>query len=380
MLIGVPKEVKQGEYRVALTPDKLPMLVEEGHRVLVQAQAGEGAGFSDSEYEAAGATIAAEAKEVFANADIVIKVKEPQPQEYTLLQEGQVLFTYLHLAAEKELAHSLLKRKVTGIAYETVQLQDGSLPLLYPMSEIAGRIAPQIAAQLLQKPNGGLGKLLSGVPGIRPCHVVIIGGGTVGTNAAITAMGLGAIVTVVDLNLDRLRYLSHFFHGRVQTLAANPADISYSFRGSDVVIGAVLVPGALSPKVITRRMLGQLPGGAIVMDVAIDQGGCVEAIHPTSHGNPTYQLEGVTYYAVPNMPAIASNTSSHSLSNATIRYILTLANNGLQKIIQKDLALTKGVNTYQGHVTNQAVAEALEIEYVPITTLVSKAPKAPISD
>jgi alanine dehydrogenase len=366
MLIGVPKEIKQGEYRVALTPDKLPMLMEEGHEVLVQSQAGEGAGFSDSEYEAAGATIVAEAEEIFARADMVIKVKEPQRHEYALLQEGQVLFTYLHLAANKALTHSLLERKVTGIAYETVQLEDGSLPLLYPMSEIAGRIAPQIVAQLLQKTNGGPGKLLSGVPGIRPCQVVIVGGGTVGTNAALMALGLGAAVTVVDLNLDRLRYLSHFFHGRVQTLAATPANISHSLRESEVVIGAVLIPGALAPKVITRSMLQQLPKGAIVVDVAIDQGGCVEAIRPTSHGDPTYLLEGVTYYAVPNIPAIVSYTSSHSLSNALIRYVIDLANNRLQKVIRKNRALAKGVNTYGGYATNQAVAEAVGIEFVPM--------------
>lgn len=366
MIIGIPREVKTDERRVSLTPDKVDLLVQNGHQVLVETGAGVGAAFADDEYKAVGARIVRTPAEVFDRAEMIVKVKEPQPHEYEAVHESQILFTYLHLAPEPELTQALLNGKVTSIGYETVQEKDGSLPLLYPMSEIAGKLAPQVAARLLQTIAGGPGKLLGGVPGTRPCQVVIIGGGTVGFNAATMAKALGADVAITDINLERLRYISVTTHGTVATLVATPKNVSDLLPQADVVVGAVLVPGAKAPKVITSEMLRQMRQGSIVIDVAIDQGGSVEAIRQTTHTNPTYSEGGVTFYAVPNMPGVVANTSSISLSNATYPYILRLANAGLQETIRQDTAIAKGVNTLGGHVTYRAVAAALDLEYVPV--------------
>ena len=366
MIIGIPKEVKADENRVSLTPDKIDLLVRSGHTVLVQASAGEGADFKDSEYEAVGATIVGNAKDIFEQADMIVKVKEPQPQEYEMFRENQIMFTYLHLAAEPELTRALVAANVAGVAYETVQEDNGSLPLLYPMSEIAGRLAPQIAARLLQNLSGGPGKLLSGVPGTEPCHVAVIGGGTVGFNAASVAKAMGANVTIADISLQRLRDISQISHGAIKTLVATPANVASLLHQSEVAVGAVLVPGAKAPKVITSEMVHEMRDKSIIIDVAIDQGGSVENIRQTSHQEPTYLVGGVMHYAVPNMPGIVANTSSVSLSNATYPYVLKLAEQGLKKAMEKDSAIAKGVNTLNGHVTYQAVAEAMDVEYVPV--------------
>ena len=368
MIVGIPKEIKQDEFRVSLAPDKVHLLCMNGHRVLVEAGAGLGAGLNDEVYRTAGAEIVEGPTDIFAQADMVVKVKEPQPQEFSLLRESQILFTYLHLAAEKKLTETLLQRKVTGVAYETVQLDDHSLPLLYPMSEIAGRLAPQIAAHLLQKNAGGVGKLIGGIPGVRPCNVVIIGGGTVGTNAVTSATGLGAKVTVLDIDLIRLRYLSYHF-GYIETHMSTPFNVANNLLRADVVIGAVLIAGAVAPTVVTKDMVKQMLPNSVIIDVAVDQGGCIETIHPTTHSEPTYKVDGVIHYAVPNMPGTVPYTSSISLSNATYTYVLKLANQGLKKALLGDPALAKGINTYQGHVTHPAVADAFDKEYAPIEKL-----------
>ena len=366
MIIGIPKEVKADEYRVSLTPDKVDLLVKSGHPVVVEAGAGVGANFSDDAYEEVGATILSEAIGVFDQADMIVKVKEPQPQEYELFHENQTLFTFLHLAPEPELTRALLTARVTGVAYETVQLDDGSLPLLYPMSEVAGKLAPQVAARLMQNISGGPGKLLGGVPGAEPSHVVVVGGGIVGFNAASIAKALGANVAILDINLERLRYISSTSHGSIDTIVATPANVANMMRKADVVIGAVLIPGAKAPKVITTDMVAQMKPRSIIIDVAIDQGGSVEDIHPTSHREPTYTSHGVTHYAVPNMPGIVANTSSISLSNATYPYILRIANSDIREIIRTDSAIAKGVNTFGGHVTYKAVSASLGLAYVPL--------------
>ena len=366
MIIGIPTEVKADENRVSLTPDKVDLLVKNNHKVLIESDAGARAYFSDDEYEAVGATIVAGAGEVFNEADMIVKVKEPQQQEYELFRKGQILFTFLHLAPEPALTRALLSAEVSGIAYETVQGEDNSLPLLYPMSEIAGKLSSQIAATLLQNTSGGPGKLMGGVPGTEPAHIVIVGGGTVGFNAAQVARALGADVTIVDINLERLRYISMVSHGTIDTLVATPKNLSDLLSEADVVVGAVLVPGARAPKVITESMLEEMRPGAIVIDVAIDQGGSVDAIRPTTHRDPTYMYKGVTHYAVPNMPGIVGNTSSISLSNATYPYVLRLANAGFRQAVESDKSIARGVNTLAGHVTYRAVAEALDMEYVPL--------------
>ena len=366
MIVGVPKETKSEEYRVSLTPDKVDLLVKNGHRVLVESHAGEGAGFPDGDFEAVGAVIEKKAATVFDASDMIVKVKEPQPLEYGLFHEDQVLFTYLHLAPQPELTPALLDSRVAAIAYETVQNDDGGLPLLYPMSEIAGKLAPFVAARLLQNIAGGPGKLLGRVPGAKPSNMVILGGGTVGFNAALVAQSVGAYVTIVDVNLERLRYISQITHGAIDTVVSTPANVADLLSTADVVIGAVLVPGASAPKVVTRDMIGVMREGALIIDVAIDQGGSVEDIRPTSHKKPTYVEGGVTRYAVPNMPGIVGNTSSVSLSNATYPYVLDLANRGMEACFRKDGPLSRGVNTYRGHVTHEAVARALGLDYVPL--------------
>lgn len=369
MIIGIPKEIKDNEYRVSTTPGAVSTLVYAGHHVLVETQAGEGSGFPDAEYAHSGAEIVGTPAEVFARADMVIKVKEPLPPEYELLRAGQILFTFLHLAAEEELTHVLLERKVTGIGYETVQLSNGSLPLLTPMSEVAGRMAVQIAAHYLEKISGGRGKLLGGVPGVPPADVVIIGGGTVGTNAAMVALGMGASVVIIDISADRLRYLSEILHGNLITLTSNPHNIAEAARRADVLIGAVLVPGAKAPRLVTRAMVETMKPGSVIVDVAIDQGGCVETIHVTSHSNPTYLVNGVLHYGVPNIPGAVPRTSTYALSNATLPYALKLANRGFDEAVKSDGALAKGVNTYKGFLACQAVAGAFDMECHLLDTL-----------
>jgi alanine dehydrogenase len=370
MIVGVPKEIKDNEYRVSLTPGGAYQLARQGHRVLVEQGAGQGSGFVDSEYAEAGAEVVPNAADVWRRAEMIIKVKEPLPQEYGLLREGLLLYTYLHLAADEELTKELLKRKVTGVAYETVELPDGSLPLLTPMSEVAGKMAVQIAAHCLEKVSGGRGKLLGGIPGVLPADVVILGGGVVGTNAALVALGMGASVLIVDINADRLRYLTEVLHGNLKTLVSIPRNIAEAVRRSDVVIGSVLVKGAKAPRLVTREMVSTMKPGSVIVDVAVDQGGCIETTHPTSHSQPTFLVDGVLHYCVPNIPGAVPRTSTYGLSNATLPYAVKLANKGFLQAVKENAALAKGVNTYQGHITYKAVADAFGVEYRALEALV----------
>jgi alanine dehydrogenase len=369
MIIGVPKEIKDNESRVGLVPAGVHLLASDGHRVIVQSAAGMGSGIPDSEYQAAGAEIVPAASDVFAAADLVVKVKEPIGPEYGMLRPGQILFTYLHLAPAPELTRVLLDRKVTGVAYETIRLPNGSLPLLTPMSEVAGRMAIQVGAFYLQKPNGGRGELLGGVPGVPPANVVILGGGIVGTNAAKMAVGLGARVTILDLDADRLRYLDDIFFGQIETLMSNPFNIRESVEKADLLIGAVLVVGAEAPRIVSRAMIASMKPGTVVVDVAVDQGGCVETTHPTTHSNPTFVVDGVVHYCVANMPGAVPRTSTFALTNVTLPYARKLARLGLKAAIESDPALRQGVNVHAGAVTYEPVAQAVELPYVPIETL-----------
>ncbi|MGE5618324.1 MAG: alanine dehydrogenase [Sphingomonadaceae bacterium] len=368
MIIGVPREIKDNEYRVAATPGGVELLTGTGHKVLVEAGAGVGSGFTDEEYVRAGAVLV-EHEDAFREADLVLKVKEPLPSEYGLLREGLVLFTYLHLAAEPALTKAMVERQVTGIAYETVEMPDRTLPLLIPMSEVAGRMSIQVAAHYLEEPHGGRGKLLGGVPGVRPSDVVIVGAGTVGTNAAKIALGMGAHVTLIDRDLFRLRYLDEVLHGNLTTLSSNPRNIADAVSTSDVVIGSVLIPGAKAPKLVTKEMVASMKPGSVVIDVAVDQGGCIETSRVTSHTNPTYQVNGVVHYAVPNMPGAVPRTSTYALSNATLPYVVRLAKLGFKEAVRQMPELAKGVNTYRGKITHQAVADAFGYEYVPFAKL-----------
>jgi alanine dehydrogenase len=370
MIIGIPKEVKDNEYRVSLTPGGTETLTQAGNTVLVQTGAGEGSGFPDEEYTEAGAEIVSDAAQTWTQAEMVMKVKEPLPQEFEFLRQDLLLYTYLHLAAEPEVTRQLLERRVTGIAYETVQLPNGSLPLLTPMSEVAGRMAVQVAAHYLEKMNGGRGKLLGGVPGVRPADVVIIGGGTVGINAAMMALGMGAHVTIIDINADRLRYLDEVLHGRLTTLSSNPRNVADSVRYADVVIGGVLLPGAKAPRLVTREMVKTMNPGSVIVDVAIDQGGCIETARPTSHSDPVFVVDGVIHYCVTNMPGAVPRTSTYALSNATLPYALKLANLGFVEAVKSDSALAKGVNTYAGHITCDGVAIAHELECKSLDELI----------
>jgi alanine dehydrogenase len=362
MIVGVPKEIKDNEYRVSLTPGGAYQLAKEGHRVLVEQGAGQGSGFVDSEYAEAGAEMVPQAADVWRRAEMIIKVKEPLPQEYGLLREGLLLYTYLHLAADEELTKELLKFKVTGVAYETVELPDGSLPLLIPMSEVAGKMAVQIAAHCLEKVSGGRGKLLGGIPGVLPADVVILGGGVVGTNAALVALGMGASVLIVDINADRLRYLTEVLHGNLKTLVSSPHNIAEAVRRADVVIGSVLVKGAKAPRLVTREMVATMKPGSVIVDVAVDQGGCIETTHSTSHSQPTFLVDGVLHYCVPNIPGAVPRTSTYGLSNATLPYAVKLANKGFLQAVKENAALAKGINTYQGHIIYKAVADAFGME------------------
>lgn len=360
MRIGIPKEIKNNEYRVSLPPHAVRELARH-HTVLVQSGAGEGSGFTDDEYVSAGATILQDAGEVWQQAEMVVKVKEPQPSEYPYLRDDLVLFTYLHLAASEDLTRALLDSGVIGLAYETVEDAHGGLPLLEPMSEVAGRMASQVVAHYLQKPEGGRGILLGGIPGVRPAHIVILGGGTVGTNAAQVALGMGANVTILDINTDRLRYLDHVLHGRVTTLYSNRQNIAEAITSADGVVGAVLIAGARAPHLITRDMLPTMPRGSVIVDVAVDQGGCVETTHATTHSDPTYVVDGVVHYGVANMPGAVPRTSSFGLSNATLRYVQRVADMGLHDALRSHTGLAKGLNVYHGQVTHPAVAETFNL-------------------
>jgi alanine dehydrogenase len=370
MIIGVPKEVKDHESRVGVTPAGVKALVEAGHKVLVEQKAGALSAMPDDEYQAAGAEIVGGAHDVWRLSDMVVKVKEPVEKEYRHFREGLVLFTYLHLAPLTELTDALLKNKVTGIAYETVRDRTGALPLLTPMSEVAGRMSVQVGAAYLEKEHGGRGVLLGGVPGVPPGNVCIIGGGIVGTNAAKIALGMGAKVTLVDLNLNRLRELDDIFNGRVFTMASNSYNIERAVCEADLVIGGVLIPGAAAPKIVTKAMVSKMKKGAVIVDVAIDQGGCIETAHPTTHSNPSYEVDGVVHYCVTNMPAAVPNTSTLALTNATFPYVLKLARLGAKEAIAEDKGIAEGVNTYDGELTYGAVAAAQDREWRSIADLV----------
>jgi alanine dehydrogenase len=358
MVIGVPKEVKDHETRVGLVPSGVVALREGGHEVLVETRAGEGSAITDQEYVQAGAVITPSPADVWRKADLVVKVKEPQPSEYGYLRPNLILFTYLHLAPLPELTNRLLESQVTGVAYETIRERDGSLPLLTPMSEVAGRMAVQVGAQYLEAHNGGRGVLLAGVPGVAPANIVILGGGVVGTNAAKIAVGMGAHVTIIDRSLNRLRELDDIFNQQVVTLASNIFTISETLKLADLVIGAVLIPGAAAPKIVRRPMIAAMKRGAVVVDVAIDQGGCFETSHATTHTEPVYFVDGVLHYCVSNMPAAVPHTSTFALTNATFPYLLELANKGLERACDQHPALCEGVNTYKGNVTHAGVAES----------------------
>jgi alanine dehydrogenase len=365
MIIGVPKEIKISENRVGLTEAGVKQLVKEGHTVYVEKDAGLGSGISNEQYEQAGAKLLPTKKEVYAKADMIIKVKEPLPDEYDLLKENQILYTYLHLAAEPKLTKVLCDRKVKAVAYETIQFPDGSLPLLTPMSEVAGRMATQIGAYYLQKDHGGKGILLGGVTGVERGKVAVVGGGVVGVNAAKMAVGLGADVTILDVNRARLEYLDHIFQGRVSTLYSNVQNIEKTVAESDLLVGAVLITGRKAPTLVSKQMIQTMSPGSVVVDVAVDQGGCIETCRPTSHTNPTFEVDGVIHYCVPNMPGVVARTSTYALTSATIRYGSMLAEMGVEDAIARDSSLFKGLNVYNGHVTYEPVAKDLGMEYRP---------------
>ncbi len=369
MKIGLPKEIKDNEYRVGLTPAGVHALANAGHEVFVQKTAGDGSGFADEQYVKAGGKMLDTADEIWQTGEMIVKVKEPVAPEYPRMRENQLLFTYLHLAPELELTKQLLERKVTGVAYETITDKKGTLPLLTPMSEVAGRMAVQVGATYLEKMNGGRGILLGGVPGVPAANVVIIGGGVVGTEAAKMAVGLGAKVTIIDINLDRLRQLDDIFLSKVQTLASSRYAIHEAISHADLVIGGVLIPGAAAPKLVTRDMLKDVPNGAVLVDVAVDQGGCFETTHATTHSNPTFYEEGVLHYCVANMPGAVPRTSTFALTNATLPYALALANKGFEKAIADDKGLAEGVNTYAGKLTYEAVATSQNLEYTALESL-----------
>ena len=366
MKIGVPKEIKVHEYRVGLVPAGVAELVRAGHEVLVQSGAGTGIGVDDAQYVAAGARVAADAAQVFAWADLIVKVKEPQLAECRLLREGQVLFTYLHLAADRDQALALMKSGATAIAYETVTATDGSLPLLTPMSEVAGRMSVQVGATCLQKANGGFGVLLGGVPGVAPARVVILGGGVSGTHAAEMAVGLRADVTVVDRSVKRLRELSSVFGNQLKTAYSTGHAIEELVRDADLVIGAVLIAGAAAPKLVTRAMVKTMKAGAVLVDIAIDQGGCFETSRPTTHAEPTFVEHGVIHYCVTNMPGAVPRTSTFALTNATLPYVKSIADAGWRGAIARDGGLALGLNVHAGRITHEAVARALALEYRPL--------------
>ncbi len=373
MKIGVAREIKPDEYRVALTPAGARELVQRGHEVVIETGAGDGSSFPDGSYEGVGARIAS-VDEVWEASELLLKVKEPIEPEYSRLREGLVLFTYLHIAADEELTRALIDSGITAVAYETVETDGGSLPLLAPMSEIAGRLAAQAGAYFLEKPLGGRGLLLGGVAGVAPGRVLVIGGGMVGYNAAVIALGLGANVTILERSVDRMRHLEEILSGRVSLVMSSSLQIEESIREADVVIGAVLIPGARAPKLITRDMLGEMKDGSVLADVAIDQGGCAETSRPTTHSDPVYVVDGVTHYCVANMPGAVPITSTKALTNVTLPYVEAIAENGLREAVAKDPALARGVNVLEGKVTYEAVAEAHGLDYSPLDDVLPLAP------
>ncbi len=371
MIIGVPKEIKVDEYRVSLTPAGTAEMAGDGHSVLLEKGAGEGSGIRDDQYLREGAKIVSR-EEVYAQADMIMKVKEPIDEEYSLLRENQILYTYLHLAPAPVLAEALLASKVAAIAYETVQCEDGSLPLLIPMSEVAGRMSIHEGSKYLERENGGRGILLGGVPGVESGHVVIIGGGIVGNNAAKMAIGTGARVTLLDVSLQRLRYLDDIYGARLRTLMSNKLNIAQEIMTADLVVCAVLIPGAKAPRLITRKMLSTMLTGSVIVDVGIDQGGVLETSRPTTHSDPIYEVDGVIHYCVANMPGALARTSTYALTNATLPYALELANKGLEKAVRENAALKNGLNVYKGQMTHPAVADALGKDYVPVESVLGK--------
>jgi len=371
--IGVPKEIKTDEYRVALTPAGARELIQRGHEVLVETTAGDGSAFADADYERAGAGIVS-IEDAWGESELVLKVKEPIEAEYSRLREGLVLFTYLHIAADEPLTRALADSGVTAVAYETVETNDHRLPLLAPMSEIAGRLAPQAAAHFLEKPLGGRGVLLAGTPGVQAGHVVVLGGGIVGYNAAIIALGLGARVTVLERSIDRMRHLDEILSGRVSLLMSSSLEIEQTIAHADVVIGAVLIPGARAPKLISRTMLSEMQPGAVIVDVAIDQGGCFETSRPTTHSDPVYEVDGIVHYCVANMPGGVPVTSTKALTNATLPYVEAIADYGLAEAVVRDPSLAHGVNVLDGKITHEAVAEAHGLAYTPLEDVLPLAP------
>jgi len=369
MIIGVPREIKDHEARVGITPAGVKALTEAGHKVLVETNAGTLSGFPDDEYQNAGAEIVGDAGYAWGKADMVVKVKEPIEKEYSYFRDGLVLFTYLHLAPIPGLTNKLLDAKVIGIAYETVRDRQNTLPLLTPMSEVAGRMSVQVGASYLEKEKGGRGILLGGVPGVPPAHVSVIGGGVVGTNAAKIALGMGAKVTLIDLNLNRLREIDDIFGGRVYTLASNSYNVAHATREADLVIGGVLIPGATAPKIVTREMVSRMKKGAVIVDVAIDQGGCVETARPTSHSDPSYTVDGVVHYCVTNMPGAVPHTSTLALTNATFPYVMRIATFGAKEALRRDAGLAEGLNTWGGKLTYKGVAESQQREFTPPSTV-----------
>jgi alanine dehydrogenase len=368
MIIGVPRETKSHEYRVGVTPTGVRTLVEDGQTVLVEKNAGLGSGLSDTQYQEAGAELVASAAGLYRRAELILKVKEPQPDEYEMLRPGQILFTYLHLAPAPVLTQVLLEREITGIAYETVQAEDGSLPLLQPMSEVAGRMAVQVGAHFLQKENGGKGVLLAGAPGVRPGKVVVLGAGTVGSNAVRIAVGMGADVTVLDIDPSRLALLDDHYGNRILTLISNSQNIEDEVSRADLVIGAVLRPGFRTPVLVDEKLVSRIAPGGVIIDVAVDQGGCIGTSRPTSHDAPVHIVHGVLHYGVANMPGAVSRTSTFALTNSTLPYVRKLARLGLEAALAEDPALLKGLNTHAGRLCNRAVAESLDLSFEPYRT------------
>jgi len=369
VIIGVPKEITTREYRIGMTPAGAQQLVARGHKVLIETRAGEGSGLRDEQFTAVGAEVVPSAADVWRRADMIMKVKEPLPAEFEYFRPGLIIYTYLHLAAEPTLTRKLMDTKVRAVAYETIQVADGSLPLLRPMSEVAGRMAVQAGATCLEKWRGGKGVLLGGVPGTRRGRVVILGGGVVGRNAAHIAVGMGAQVTILDVHAKTMDYLEDIFRGAIETLYSNPANIEEVVTRADLVIGAVLVTGAKAPTLVPRSLVSKMEKGSVIVDVAIDQGGCIETVRPTSHDNPTYEVDGVIHYCVPNMPGAVSHTSTFALTNTTMKYALALADHGVAAAAKADPALALGINCYDGACTYEAVAQAHGLGYTPLTSV-----------
>ena len=371
MIIGIPKEIKNNENRVAITPSGVKAFCQAGHQVIIQKSAGLGSGIEDKEYNEAGAAIIETAKEVFEKAEMIMKVKEPLISEYDLLRAGQILFTYFHFASSLELTEAMMKRKVICITYETVQTDDGGLPLLAPMSEVAGKMAAQVAAYYLAAPYGGRGVLMGGVPGVSPAKVVVVGGGTVGTNAAKVAAGMGANVTLFDININRLKYLDDVLPKNITLLMSNQHNIEEEIKDADAVIGAVLIPGAKAPKLVTEEMTKKMKANSVIVDVAIDQGGCIATSKPTSHSDPVFKLHDVLHYCVTNMPGAFSRTSTFALTNATLPYGLEIANKGYKKAVKGNKALAKGLNVIDGKVTYKPVAKVFNLKYYPVEEVIT---------